>query len=549
MAEVNYAWGSERPSARRTRLKHQIEAAQALKAAAALEYERKLAEIAAIEAVRVADLNEVDLMTSGGAAPYNRDLEADPQVAGRTRVENTQALYGRGRKLVRSTLPTQVVKAGETARDARKGVKATGRKTAGRPNASRVAPSARSGQDMDLTGSSAQPAGLTSQGPVDVAPQSEIVVPNAVLATPETIEAVATVPEVPAYRPPPISAALEASVFLAMGDIDAPESDEMIEVLTTTDKVIDVFSPAVLAERAARRDPSRLPPGYDPTWADHWQRDPDDRLAEMVAEFPTFGAATDKSPDLLTDDEARVLAGSALFRLTGNQTVADYAGKTLPPIYSQLTDLDPALWRREIARGGGTLQKLVAGKRIYIDPFREIERSRVRMWPLAVSRRDAVKSYMEALAVGEMTFEPASDAKDDLDRSVRYQVFRGPDHDWVGLPSRLDLEIYYTRILDKLPWPAGLSRIELVERFGQGMGPTEIQNLSLLGRPPAWLLSDKRWDDITSGVIDLGNGETVSLEDGEFETADSFGSEGGLAPVVPFDPDAPEPEASETDES
>ena len=538
MGEVSYAWGSERPSARRARLKHKIEAAQALKAAAALEYERKLAEIEAIEAARVADLDEVDLMTSGGAAPYNRDLEADPQVAGRIRVENTQALYGRGRKLVRSTLPTQVLKAGETARNARKGVKATGRKAAGRPKASRVAPSVRPVHDADPTSSSAQPAGLTSQGPVDDAPQSEIVVPDAVPATPE-----ATVP-VQVVLPPVITPAFEASVFLAMGDIDAPESDEMIEVSTITDKVIDVFSPAILAERAARRDPSRLPPGYDPTWADHWQRDPLHRLSEMVAEFPTFGAATDKSPDLLTDDEARVLAGSALFRLTGNQTLADYAGKTLPPIYSQLTELDPVLWRREIVRGGGTLQKLVANKRMYIDPFREVERSRVRMWPLAVSRRDAVKSYMEALAVGEMTFEPASDAQADLMRSVRYRVFRGPDHNWVGLPSRLDLEIYYTRILDKLPWPAGLSRIELVERFGQGMGPKDIQNLSLLGRPPTWLLSDKRWSDITSGVMDLGDGQTVSLEDGDFEVVDSFGYEDDLAPVVPFDP-----EALETDES
>ena len=544
MGEVNYAWGSERPAARRSRLTLKIGETQSLRAAAAAEYERKLAEIDAIEAVRVADLGEVDFMTAGGTAPYNRDLEADPQVAGRQRVENTQAVYGRGRKLVRSTLPTEVIKSGETARNSRKGVKATGRKGAGRPKGARVAPVSRTVTEA---------APLTSvQAPVDLAPASDILVP-AETATPaleaEATAVVETAEPVQEILAPVIAPALQAAAFLAMGDIDAPEDDEMIEVLTTTDKVIDVFSPAVLTERAARRDFSRWPTGYDPTWADHWERDPYHRLAEMVAEFPCFGAATDKAPGDLTDEEARVLIGSAVFRRPRNFDPKDFQGRLAPPIYSQLTELDPAVWRREIASGGGTLQKAVAAKRLYIDPMREIERSRVRMWPLAVSRRDAIKDYMDALAVGEMTFEPVSDAKADLMRSVRYRVFRGPDHDWVGLPSRQDLEIYYLRILDKLPWPAGLSRIELVERFGQGMSATDIQNMSLMGRPPEWLLPERLWRDIDHGTLDLGNGVTLSIDDVEIEHGDVFDGDSVLMPVVPYDPNALEPDGEEADET
>ncbi|WP_342165372.1 hypothetical protein [Methylobacterium sp. SD21] len=404
-----------------------------------------------------------------------------------------------------------------------------------------------------LDGSQAEAEPVVESGTTDVpsplAPPSDILIPlEAVTPAPEA--AVVETPEpVQEVLPPVIAPALQAAAFLAMGDIDAPEDDEMIEVLTTTDKVIDVFSPAVLTERAARRDFSRWPTGYDPTWADHWERDPYHRLAEMVAEFPCFGAATDKAPGDLTDEEARVLIGSAVFRRPRNFDPKDFQGRLAPPIYSQLTELDPAVWRREIASGGGTLQKAVAAKRLYIDPMREIERSRVRMWPLAVSRRDAIKDYMDALAVGEMTFEPVSDAKADLMRSVRYRVFRGPDHDWVGLPSRQDLEIYYLRILDKLPWPAGLSRIELVERFGQGMSATDIQNMSLMGRPPEWLLPERLWRDIDHGTLDLGNGVTLSIDDVEIEHGDVFDGDSVLMPVVPYDPNAPEPDGDEADET
>lgn len=515
MGEVNYAWGSERPSARRTRLKGKIGEAQALRAAAALEYERKLAEIEAIEALRLADLNEVDLMTSGGTAPYNRDLEVDPQVAGRQRVQNTRAIYGRGRELVRSTLPTEVIKAGETARNSRKGVKATGRKGAGRPKKSRVAPVSR-------TEVAADAADQSVQGPVDVALQSDILVPEDMMTPATEAAVVETLEPIPVLQPQEVSPIVETAAFSAMGDVDAPDDDQVIQILTSTDKVLDLYSPAVLTERSSRRDPSRLPHGYDPTWADHWQVDPYHGLPEMVEEFPCFGAATDKAPELLTDDEARVLIGSSVFRRPRNFDPKAVRGRLAPPIYSQLNDLDEAVWRQVISSGGGTLQKAVAAKDFYIDPMRQIERSRVRMWPLAVSRRNTIKTYMEALAAGEMTFEPSSDAAEDLKRSVRYRIFRDADYDWVGVSSLIDREIYYLRILDKLPWPVGLSRIELLDRFGIDLTHDVIQNTSPMGRPPKWLFPEVNWRRLKIGSADMFGDQSWKLIDANEHMVDHF---------------------------
>lgn len=146
---------------------------------------------------------------------------------------------------------------------------------------------------------------------------------------------------------------------------------------------------------------------------------------------------------------------------------------------------------------------------------------------------------MEALAAGEMTFEPVSNARADLMRSVRYLVFRGPDHDWLPLSKRQDFEIYYKRILDKLTWPEGLSRIELVDRFGQGMSSDDVQNMSAMGRPPHWLLPASRSDEHGHQVMDLGNGEVFRLESGEFEMGDDF--EDDREPIVSLDPSVPNP--------
>ena len=528
MAEVNYCWGSERPSARRVRLARQIEATKALKAAAELEYQRKLAEIEALEAVRVADLQEVEVMTHGGAAPYDRSLEADPQIAGRTRAENTQALYGRGAKLTRSTMATQVIAVGDSSLEIRKGAKAKGRKRLGK--AARVAPDARKPRASEVVDTVEMvPSEASTSAPVAVAPVSEILLPE--LQVEARAEAVRE-PEVLAPRV--ILPALTREVSDVLGDVDRPEEDEsgQVEAGTITDKVLDVFSPEVLAERAKRRDPRRLPAGYDPSWADAWVRDPNAPLPEMVREFITFGTAVDKRPEELTDEEARLLAGPAMFPMPLGFNPNDYKDRPPPRFFTREKDVPAFEWEAEITRAGGTMQKLVASNALYIDEFREIERSRMRMWPYAVARRDFIKGLMDGLAVGELTFEPVSMAEDDLLRSVRWRVFASADHNWLQMIPNADLDLYYTRILDKLSWPAGLSRLELLQRFGQGDDLTNPPNMSSQGRPPRWLLPDQDWIEGEGFGIRAADGTLIEMPNSGFELAEDFGATDDMAPVT-----------------
>lgn len=527
MAEVNYCWGSERPSARRVRLARQIEATQALKAAAELEYQRKLAEIEALEAVRVADLEEVEVMTHGGAAPYDRSLEADPKIAGRTRAENTQALYGRGAKLTRSTMATQVIAVGDGSLEIRKGAKAKGRKRPSKP--ARVAPGGRKPRASEVVDTVDVVAETSTQAAVALAPESEILVPEAqVEARAEAVRE----PEVLAPRV--ILPALSREVSDVLGDVDRPEEDEAgrVEAGTITDKVLDVFSPEALAERAKLRDPRRLPAGYDPSWGDAWVRDPLAPLPEMVREFITFGTAIDKRPEDLTDEEARLLAGPAMFPVPEDFNPADYTHRPPPHFFTREKDVPEFEWRAELTRAGGTMQKLVANNALYINEYREIERSRRRMWPFAVARRDLIKGLMEALAVGELTFEPVSMEEDDLLRSVRWRVFRSADHAWLQMVPNADLDLYYTRILDKLSWPAGLSRLELLQRFGQGDDLTNPPNMSSQGRPPRWLLPEQDWVEGGGFGLRAADGTLMEMPNSGFELAEDFGTTDDMAPVT-----------------
>ncbi|WP_238224514.1 hypothetical protein [Methylorubrum aminovorans] len=478
--------------------------------------------------MRVADLEEVEVMTHGGAAPYDRSLEADPQIAGRTRAENTQALYGRGAKLTRSTMATQVIAVGDGSLDIRKGAKAKGRKRSGQ--AARVAPGARKPRASEVVDRVEMvPAEASTSAPVAVAPVSEILVPE-----PQVEARAEAVREPEVLAPRVILPALSREMSDVLGDVDRPEEDQMgqVEAGTITDKVLDVFSPEILAERAKRRDPRRLPAGYDPSWADSWVRDPIAPLPEMVREFITFGTAVDKRPEELTDEEARLLAGPGMFPMPLGFNPNDYKDRRPPRFFTREKDVPSFEWEAEITRAGGTMQKLVASNALYIDEFREIERSRIRMWPYAVARRDFIKGLMDGLAVGELTFEPVSMAEDDLLRSVRWRVFASADHNWLQMIPNADLDLYYTRILDKLSWPAGLSRLELLQRFGQGDDLTNPPNMSSQGRPPRWLLPDQDWIEGEGFGIHAADGTLIEIPSSGFELAEDFGTTDDMAPVT-----------------
>jgi len=527
--KVDYCWGSERPEARRKRLAQKLAATQALRAEAERDHQRRLAEIDAIEAVRSADLDEVEIMTHGGASAYDRSLESDPKIAGRTRVENTQALYGRGAKPTRSTMTTQVVSVPDSSVSIREGAKAQDRKRAGRPT--RVAPGSRKSRARDAVGT------------VEMVPSQAV--PDTVVEAPveDAVSQPETLVELP-LAAPVMAPALTRELAELLGDVDRPEDDDagMAEAGSITDKVFDVFSAEVLAERAKRRDPRRLPNGYDASWADHWVMDPNGPVAEMEAEFVTFGTAIDKRPEDLTDVEARFLAGPAMFPKPDDFDPAQYVDRPVPRFFTRELDVPEQKWATELRRSDGSMQKLVASNAMFIDLLvRESERVRRRMWPYAVRRRNFIKGLMDGLAEGEFTFEPASMSPADLERSVRWLVFRDADHNWLLMMANADLEMYRKRIVDKLPWPTGLSRIELLQSFGKGDDLTRPANMSSQGRPPRWMLPDAEWQNGQSSGIIGPDGKPLELPELGFEMGPDFGTTDDMAPIVRdpnIDPDA-----------
>lgn len=124
MPETNYSWGSERPRARVRRLSGLLSKKADLRAQIEARHAREVAEFEALMALREEDLDEVHLMTKGGTSSYDRSLEADPRVVGRVRAENTQALYGRGARKTRATLPTQIIEVTDKSLSISEAVKA-----------------------------------------------------------------------------------------------------------------------------------------------------------------------------------------------------------------------------------------------------------------------------------------------------------------------------------------------------------------------------------------------------------------------------------------
>lgn len=392
--------------------------------------------------------------------------------------------------------------------------------------------------DLNDTGNMVT-ADASTQAAIALVPDRESPGPEPEARGPEVLQPQSVEPVVQ----PPLAAALilpalTREVGDLLGDVDNPDEDErgQIEAGTISDKVLDIFSAEALAERAKLRDPRRLPAGYDPSWADAWVRDPLAPLPEMVREFITFGTAVDKRPEDLTDEEARLLAGPAMFPIPEDFDPADYRGRPLPPFFTREKDVSAYEWKAEITRAGGTMQKLVARNALYIDEIREIERARRRMWPYAVARRDLIKGLMEGLAVGELSFEPVSMAPADLARSVRWLVFRWADHDWLQLIANADLDLYYTRILDKVPWPEGLSRRALLERFGKGVDLTSPLNMSSQDRPPLFLFEEVEWVYGTGFGIRAADGGRIDLPRVGIAPGPDFGAIDCTVPIE-RDPD------------
>lgn len=297
--------------------------------------------------------------------------------------------------------------------------------------------------------------------------------------------AAAVVPE-PGREPEPLAApallsSQGAEMMAAMRD-GGP--------LIASAQVVDFFSKAVEAERAQLLVPKRMPKAIDLTWADHWDLDPNAPLPEMIEVFQAFGAAIDKRPEDLTDDEAFLLGASAVFpTLNWDRTTRKDVPN--PKAFRRGEPVPKFQWENEIRISGGTVQMLVAKWGRLVDDLRLEERTRRAMWPLAIARRDLIKRLMTEVSAGTLSFAPRSSRWADLARSVQWRVFRDADHEPLLLLTHYEMELYQQRILDKLPWPEGLSRIELMQAFSEGMPLDKARGIVAYSTRPKWLVPDQ----------------------------------------------------------
>jgi hypothetical protein len=507
MAEVNYCWGSERPSARKRRLARLIEADAARRAEIEARHARELADHEALLALRQADIEEVDLMT-GGTGFYDRALEADPKVADRVRAENTQVLYRRGAKLVRSTMKTRVLEVADRSLSIRKGGKA---KAGGGKRTTK--PKAEATPALEMEPVSALPATA-----------SEIVVPGAVEAEPEAVlagsEVVSqvTVEGVAAGAVHPVPALVAEAVIEAEVEIVDPQAEALVRErrlfteamegssidpsswAAISAPILAFTSPEAIARataqlkllsvrfyhsdfytserevaRLARLDLSRIPKGVDLAFGDHWGSDPQTPPDEIFQEFPTCGLPWNAPLESLAEDEARAMWGLAM----KDDAVRPYTH----PI---------GQWRGDVRfyKGIPNLFRTYASD---VDVRREEDAYRCWAWELVIARRDLIKGLLQMLALGELTLDPASWRLRDRMRSVRYLVFRNPDFMFLLLQDEKMWRPYALRSVDKLPWPEGFDRLSLIADFGGPMDPQVCPPIGPWVRPPLWLLPEEHY--------------------------------------------------------
>lgn len=270
----------------------------------------------------------------------------------------------------------------------------------------------------------------------------------------------------------------------------------------------DLFTVEQEQEMAALTDRSVWPGSYDHDWAKDWPESPLDPMPLMVEEFPHFGLDADEpfAKWHKIRDEGRQAGrrydveykeiddpighlseetawnwvgpvelprplkgprvspngmyfslGNPINKMAKDQRLRRYRGSAKTCLHAHL------LKYTELATMNVSHGRLF-GFEFDVNWCIEQESNRQRFWPKVVKRADLIRYGMVRFGLGQMTFE-----------AVRAQVFQF-DFDAMAALVQDESTTYVTRMLDKLPWPPGFSRRELVVEFGHGQGVDEIMD-------------------------------------------------------------------------
>lgn len=241
----------------------------------------------------------------------------------------------------------------------------------------------------------------------------------------------------------------------------------------------DIFADEQLAELDVAADLSLLPREYDMTWADHWPEDPNEFQKEMYEEFPHFGfPAMPYARSLtreeakewfegMTEHQARHWLGSIIFPSPHGGLAVSPKGQW----HSRENTVTETRWEIATQNYGCSARAAALSYYLEIEEIRLPEARRQLFWQDVIHRRRTIKNLMRQVTWGVLTVE-----------QLRQEVFR-TDHDLMIAMGSEDVKLYCAQMVDKLPWPPGLSRIELAAEFG-GWPADHFQDMSPWWRPP-----------------------------------------------------------------
>lgn len=280
----------------------------------------------------------------------------------------------------------------------------------------------------------------------------------------------------------------------------------------------ELFTPEEESEMAALADRSVWPASYDHDWAKDWPKDPLTPMPIMVEEFPHFGMNANEPlrkwhalrdagreagqiedvkfkdvPDPLegmseetawnwigpselprppgfprVSPEGRYFSlGSPLQEMLKTQRLRAFRGSAKTVLLNKLVKYT------ELATMNVSFGRLF-GHEFDVNWQIEQEGYRQRLWAKVLQRVDLIRYGMVRVGLGRMTID-----------AVKADVFQW-DFDAMVSLSEDECVTYVRRILDKLPWPEGFSRRELVEALGHGQSPDEVMDMCQAAYQTPW---------------------------------------------------------------
>lgn len=252
--------------------------------------------------------------------------------------------------------------------------------------------------------------------------------------------------------------------------------------------------------RMARLDLSLLPEDLRAPLFPEMTGDPNSPVPALQAEFWEHGLPWfAKDEDLSETDIRKMMDVARAYQIGTFKPRDDYA------------------WEVGIRQAGG-LHRMMGRYTEMLKEPRRIEALRHEVWPLVAARRDILNGLAADVASGKLTFSPLSDRPEDLERSLEYTMFREADYTLLNSLNRTYWDMWALRMVDKLDWPAGLSRRELSEKFGAGQPLDTPPNLCVYDPSyPDWLVPYHYRAIENGGILVHAGGEPFDMSQVQVE--------------------------------